>query len=550
MRYAGEKRFNVWTALTLILLALFLLFVIYPIGMLIVKSLFVGGKVDLSYFVKFFSKKYYWVTLVNSFKVTVLSTLLACLIGVPMAYLLRSVKIRGSEFLNILIVISYLSPPFIGAYAWIQLLGRNGFITRILNALFHVKLHGIYGFAGIVLVFSLQSFPLIYMYVSGAMKNLDNSLNEAAESLGCNAFQRVTKVIFPLVLPSLLAGMLLVFMRVFSDFGTPMIIGEGYKTFPVMLYTQFMGEVGTNDGFAATMCVIVIVIALMFFFIQKLLGQKFTYSMTALKPMQAQEAEGWRKVCAHLAVYLVTLVAALPQITVIITSFIGTINGSLFTGEFTLKKNIKESTKENPVYTVLCGGEPAAFARLAQTGADELYGFEIYGVERVYGVQLVQNESVRLSLPTGCTAKINGVELSSWSEHETAEIPEAAEFGEYLTSAPQMDSYAVTGLMYPPEVEFSDGSGKPLETLRDENGAYSCGLPLTDSAAAEQAKEFALEFSELYSKYIANDVYFSSISGYIPQDTELYSNLSTYEGQFYTYHSGYDFTEEQVRRVT
>ena len=349
MRYAGEKRFNVWTALTLILLALFLLFVIYPIGMLIVKSLFVGGKVDLSYFVKFFSKKYYWVTLVNSFKVTLLSTLLACLIGVPMAYLLRSVKIRGSEFLNILIVISYLSPPFIGAYAWIQLLGRNGFITRILNALFHVKLHGIYGFAGIVLVFSLQSFPLIYMYVSGAMKNLDNSLNEAAESLGCNAFQRVTKVIFPLVLPSLLAGMLLVFMRVFSDFGTPMIIGEGYKTFPVMLYTQFMGEVGTNDGFAATMCVIVIVIALMFFFIQKLLGQKFTYSMTALKPMQAQEAEGWRKVCAHLAVYLVTLVAALPQITVIITSFIGTINGSLFTGEFTLDNYRNIFSKGNTV---------------------------------------------------------------------------------------------------------------------------------------------------------------------------------------------------------
>ena len=200
------------------------------------------------------------------------------------------------------------------------------------------------------------------------------------------------------------------------------------------------------------------------------------------------------------------------------------------TGEFTLKKNIKESTKENPVYTVLCGGEPAAFARLAQTGADELYGFEIYGVEQVYGVQLVQNESVRLSLPTGCTAKINGVELSSWSEHETAEIPEAAEFGEYLTSAPQMDSYAVTGLMYPPEVEFSDCSGKPLETLRDENGAYRCGLPVTDSAAAEQAKEFALEFSELYSKYIANDVYFSSISGYIPQGTELYSNLSHLRG--------------------
>lgn len=336
MRYAGEKKFNMWTVLTLILLACFLLFVIYPIGMLIVKSLFTGESLDLSYFVKFFSKKYYWGALVNSFQVTVVSTLVSCLIGVPMAYLLRSVKIPGSQLLNILIVISYLSPPFIGAYAWIQLLGRNGFITRIINGLLGIQFRGIYGFAGIVLVFSLQSFPLIYMYVSGAMKNLDNSLNEAAESLGCNAFQRVTKVIFPLVMPSLLAGMLLVFMRVFSDFGTPMIMGEGYRTFPQMLYTQFMGEVGTNDGFAATMCIIVIIIALMFFFIQKFLGRKFTYSMTALKPMEAQEIFGWRKAVAYLVVYLVTFVAALPQLTVIVTSFIGTINGSLFTGEFTL----------------------------------------------------------------------------------------------------------------------------------------------------------------------------------------------------------------------
>lgn len=336
MRYAGEKKFNLWTVLTLLLLAAFLLFVIYPIGMLIVKSLLTGDGLDLSYFVKFFTKKYYWSALVNSFQVTVISTLVSCLIGVPMAYLLRSIKIPGSEFLNILIVISYLSPPFIGAYAWIQLLGRNGFFTRIINALLDIKFRGIYGFAGIILVFSLQSFPLIYMYVSGAMKNLDNSLNEAAESLGCNAFQRVTKVIFPLVMPSLLAGMLLVFMRVFSDFGTPMIMGEGYRTFPQMLYTQFMGEVGTNDGFAATMCIIVIIIALMFFFIQKFLGRRFTYSMTALKPMEAQTASGWRKVCAYLTVYLVTFVAALPQLTVIVTSFIGTINGSLFTGEFTL----------------------------------------------------------------------------------------------------------------------------------------------------------------------------------------------------------------------
>ena len=347
MRYAGEKKFNMWTVLTLILLAGFLIFVIYPIAMLIIRSLYAGGTLDLSYFGKFFSRKFYWSTLVNSFKVTIVSTTIATLIAVPMAYVLRGIKIKGSGLLNILIVMSYLSPPFIGAYAWIQLLGRNGLFTNIINKLFHIRFMGLYGFGGIVLVFSLQSFPLIYMYVSGALKNLDNSLNEAAEMLGCNAVQRVTKIIFPLVMPSLLAGVLMVFMRVFSDFGTPMTIGEGYKTFPSMLYTQFMGEVTTSEGFAASLCVIVIIIALMLFFIQKALGAHFSYSMTALKPMEAMEVRGGKKIGAYVFTYFVTFVAALPQITVIVTSFMKTISGSLFTGEFTLENYYNIFAKNN-----------------------------------------------------------------------------------------------------------------------------------------------------------------------------------------------------------
>src|SRR5574344_2017148 len=184
-----QKGFNVWIGIAVVLLSFFTLFVVYPLAQVLYKSVLASNTSDLTftldYFDKFFARKYYWSTLVNSFYVTVASTLLASLIGLPMAYLLRSYKVPYSKYLNILIVISYLSPPFIGAYAWIQLLGRNGFFTKLLNSTFGTSFGGIYGFAGIVLVFSLQSFPLIYMYVSGALKNLDNSLNEAAESLGC-----------------------------------------------------------------------------------------------------------------------------------------------------------------------------------------------------------------------------------------------------------------------------------------------------------------------------------------------------------------------------
>ncbi|WP_312426575.1 ABC transporter permease [Lacrimispora sp.] len=337
MRYAGEKKFNIWVAMALGILGLFLIFVVYPLILILYKSvLSEDGSFSLAYFGKFFARKYYWSTLINSFKVTIVSTLLAAVLGLVMAYVLRSVRIRGSKYLNILIVMSYLSPPFIGAYAWIQLLGRNGFITKILNDLFHVKLNGIYGFAGIVLVFSLQSFPLVYMYISGALKNLDNSLNEAAESLGCSAFQRVVQVIVPLVMPTMLASSLLVFMRVFSDFGTPMLIGEGYKTFPVLMYSQFMGEVSTDDHFAAALCVIIIGITLLLFFFQRYLGNRYTYSMTALKPMEAEHCTGLKNVLSHLFVYLVVLIAILPQLTVIFTSFLATGGGSVYTGGFSL----------------------------------------------------------------------------------------------------------------------------------------------------------------------------------------------------------------------
>lgn len=334
---SDKKRLIMWLVLAFAILVLFVIFVVFPLGLVLYKSVLMeDGTISFDYFVKFFSKKFYWSTLVNSFKVTIVSTIVSAILGLIMAYVLRSVKIRGSKLLNILIVISYLSPPFIGAYAWIQLLGRNGFITRILNAIFHTQLNGIYGFSGIVLVFSLQSFPLVYMYISGALKNLDNSLNEAAESLGCSVFQRVRKIIVPLVTPTLLASSLLVFMRVFSDFGTPMLIGEGYKTFPVLLYSQFMGEVNTDEHYAAALCVIVIAITLVLFFLQKYIGNRLTYSMSALKPMEAEYATGIRNVLAHVFVYLVVLLAVLPQLTVVVTSFLET-RGASYTGKFTLE---------------------------------------------------------------------------------------------------------------------------------------------------------------------------------------------------------------------
>ena len=333
-----QKHSPIWTFLALLVLAIFLIFVVYPLVLIMYKSVVnpADNSFTLANFTRFFTRKYYTNTLLNSFKVTVVSTLISATLGLVIAYITRQYRIAGSKALNICIVVSYLSPPFIGAYAWIQLLGRNGLFTKWINAIFGTSFGGIYGFAGIVLVFSLQSFPLVYMYVCGALQNLDNSLNEAAESLGANNFQRVTGIILPLVLPTVLASSLLVFMRVFSDFGTPMLIGEGYRTFPVVLYNQFMGEVTNDSYFAAALCVIIMAITLIFFFLQRWISHRHSYSMSALKPMLPRPQRTLPKILCHVFVYFVVLMAMLPQLTVIVTSFLKESTPGIFTNQFSL----------------------------------------------------------------------------------------------------------------------------------------------------------------------------------------------------------------------
>ena len=98
-------------------------------------------------------------------------------------------EIKGKGLLQIIIILCSMSAPFIGAYSWILMLGNSGIIRKAIKSVLGITLPSIYGFNGILLVLSLQLFPLVFLYVSGAMKNIDNSLLEAAESMGCKGIK-------------------------------------------------------------------------------------------------------------------------------------------------------------------------------------------------------------------------------------------------------------------------------------------------------------------------------------------------------------------------
>lgn len=337
-------RFDFWSFVGMLSLLFFGLFLIIPvIRMAVYSFLSAEGTFTLDNFVKFFSRPYYTRALLNSVKVVACATVLTMLIGVPLAYVMTMFKIRGAKFINILIVISMLSPPFLGAYSWILMFGRSGEITKLL-AKIGISIPSIYGFGGILLVFVLKLFPYIYMYTKGALKKVDASLDEAAESLGYHGLQRVMKVSLPLVLPTILAGGTIVFLRAFADYGTPRLIGEGYMTMPVIVYQEWVSETGSNAYFASTAAVIMIAVAAVVFMLQKYITNRKNYTMSMLNPPKAKKLRGLPGIAAHAFVYIITLMASLPQIYIIFISFRNT-KGTMWAEGYSFMNYINVFTK-------------------------------------------------------------------------------------------------------------------------------------------------------------------------------------------------------------
>ena len=222
----NKKKFELWTIVSIVFFLLFMLILVYPMFGILKESLFdKEGALTLGNFAKFFSKKYYTSTIINSFKVTIAVTLVSLLIGIPLSYFYSFYRLRGAKLIFIVSILCCMSAPFLGALAWIMLLGRNGVVTKFFLNIFGIKLGSIYGFNGILLVQALKYFPLVFIYMNGAFRNIDNTLLEASATMGCTGIRRFFKIVLQLSMPTVLAASLMVFMRAFADFGTPLIIG-------------------------------------------------------------------------------------------------------------------------------------------------------------------------------------------------------------------------------------------------------------------------------------------------------------------------------------
>ncbi len=340
-----RKLFTAWNIVLIVVFATLFLSVVYPI-FFIFKASFISnetGLLSLESYRAFFHYPYYLRCLRNSLFVSAASTIVAMILGIPFAFFLSRFHVPGKSIIKTLGTLPLILPTFIGAEAWLILLGRNG----ILYNMFHkigLDIPTIYGWKGIVLVFSLQFFPFVFLMVSAAINSIDSSLEESATNLGATKLRVFRTVTLPVVTPSIFAGGLVVFYLSIENFGVPILIGEDFRVLSVQAYNEFISEMGGNPSMAGSLSMILLAITLGLTVLQKYWVERKSYAMSFLRPPEVKRLKPLPTFLIWLFCVLLVFVALFPFIVVIIASVTKTQGPVMYFGQFSFDNFVKAFT--------------------------------------------------------------------------------------------------------------------------------------------------------------------------------------------------------------
>lgn len=326
-----------WLIFAAVCVVIGLLFIIYP-QINTIASAFRGadGQWSLASFVEFFQSSRYVAAIRNSLLVVFSTTAIATVLAVPLSYLFARFEFRGKNIALTFITLATASPPFLGAVAWLILLGRFGVVNRVVKSLtgMDLDLH-IVGPTGVIWVVTWLVFPLVFLLSYEAFTNQDVSLTDAAHSAGAGRLKALFTIEIPLAVPGIVTGIFMALLAAFSDFGTPAVIGGEFPVMPTLVYGQFVSEVGGNLTMASTAGVIMIIMSSVALMVQRVILAKNAFSTLAAKRTRSNRANPLMTVIIVTYTTLMLVCAFAPHVTLLVVSFMKW-NYGVLSGEFTV----------------------------------------------------------------------------------------------------------------------------------------------------------------------------------------------------------------------
>ena len=344
---APKKKFYFdvkWIIISAIILFL-VVFEVFPLLYLVYRAFFPEGSFSLEAFARVYTYKLNWTALSNTIITASASMILGVIIAFPLAWLIGRTNLYFKKFFRTLFVMTYMVPPYVGAMAWLRLLNPTvGILNQWLAKIFNLSEmpFNIYSVGGLIWVLTTFYYPYAFITISRAMEKMDPSLEEASKISGASPLKTVATITMPMMMPSIVAAALLVFVSAASCYGIPSIIGAPGNVDTVTTRIIDFVYLGSSEGLsdATTLAVFLMLVANIILYLSTfVVGRKqyITVSGKSTRP-NIVDLGKWRIPVTALVIIFAIIVVGIPFATVFATSFTTNMGKSLFeAGNFTTK---------------------------------------------------------------------------------------------------------------------------------------------------------------------------------------------------------------------
>lgn len=267
------------------------IFFVMPIFRLIFLSFSSEGGFTFENYTSVLQDRSTWKTIENTLYVVVGSSIIAVILGIMTAWVVAYTNIRQKKLIQLFIFLPFIIPSYITTLAWTQFMSKNGFFANLLSLLpGSLEPMNMYSLQGIIIVMGLSHYPLVYLLTVGVLRKIPRDLEYAARVSGSSKWQSFKNITLPLALPGIASGGFLAFIASLDNFGIPAFLGipGNIRVLSTYIYEQIVGLGPNSFERAATLSVILGIIALTGTFIQWLLLKKSKNNETAVEDKEAR----------------------------------------------------------------------------------------------------------------------------------------------------------------------------------------------------------------------------------------------------------------------
>lgn len=273
-RAHARRRMLTKLAMGVPLVALLAVFLILPVGQLLALSVVGESGFSLKPYQQLFASSVYFDVLLITLKISLLTAVFSTVLGYPVAYLISTRSGRAKERLLFWVLLAFWTSFLVRAFAWVVLLGRHGVVNKLLLGLGLIERPAdlLYNLGSVLVGMVHALLPLAVLTMLSVMENIDRNLPRAASTLGARPGSAFWKVYFPLSLPGVAAGAIMVFVTSIGFFIVPALLGGRRETMITQLIIDQIQQT-LNWGFAGAISVLLLVVVLAVFVVyDRLLG--------------------------------------------------------------------------------------------------------------------------------------------------------------------------------------------------------------------------------------------------------------------------------------